>query len=259
MKINKIGIRVNAIKVFAVLLLGCIFSTKNMAATQHINLVKPVVAAFKAGDKDTIAERVHYPLKRKAPLEAIKNKHMLIARFDEVFDKAFVEKITTSNIRHDWQMMGWRGIMFDSGKLWLDFDGSIWAVPYESEAEKTRREALIAKQKQRLHESLREFTQPILTWKTKKHLIRIDELAENQYRYAAWDITQTMADEPRIVITNGTLSFDGSGGNHFYTFMNNGYRYVCHVIVLGTEQSPAGQLEVFKNGAQVLSEPALDF
>jgi len=41
--------------------------------------------------------------------------------------------------------------------------------------------------------------------------------------------------------------------------MNNGYRYVCHVIVLGTEQSPAGQLEVFKNGVQVLSEPALDF
>ena len=70
--------------------------------------------------------------------------------------------------------------MFDSGKLWLDFDGSIWAVPYESEAEKTLREALIEEQKQALHETLREFTQPILTWKTKKHSLRTPPY---RYRY----------------------------------------------------------------------------
>ncbi|MBU75685.1 MAG: hypothetical protein CMK63_01685 [Pseudoalteromonadaceae bacterium] len=251
--------KVKAVLLSAIVLIGSSYSSWATAATKHIKIVKPVVAAFKAGDKAAIAERVHYPLQRKAPLKDIENKQMLIDKFEQVFDQQFVESIANSNIRHDWEMMGWRGIMFDSGKLWLDFDGSIWAVPYQSDAEKTLREALIEEQKQALHETLREFTQPILTWKTKKHLIRIDELAENQYRYAAWDIEQSMLDEPRLVITGGTLSFDGSGGNHFYTFMNNGYRYVCHVIVLGTEQSPAGQLEVFKNNVQILSEPALGF
>ncbi|KZY52314.1 hypothetical protein A3733_29985, partial [Pseudoalteromonas shioyasakiensis] len=183
-----------------------------LAATKHINIVKPVVAAFKAGDKAAIAKRVHYPLQRKEPLQAIENEQMLLENFEQIFDKEFVEKIVNSNIRHDWEMMGWRGIMFDSGKLWLDFDGSIWAVPYESESEKAQREALIDEQKQALHKSLREFIKPILTWQTKQHLIRIDELADNQYRYAAWGIDQSMQDEPSLVITGGTLSFDGSGG-----------------------------------------------
>ena len=244
---------------YSVYLFLLLMAFSGLAATKHINIVKPVVAAFKAGDKAAIAKRVHYPLQRKEPLQAIENEQMLIENFEQVFDKEFVEKIVNSNIRHDWEMMGWRGIMFDSGKLWLDFDGSIWAVPYESEAEKARREALIDEQKQALHKSLREFIKPILTWQTKQHLIRIDELADNQYRYAAWGIDQSMEDEPSLVITGGTLSCDGSGGNHFYTFTNNGYRYVCHVTVLGTEQSPPGLLEVFKNNVQILSEPALSF
>jgi len=244
---------------YSVYLFLLLMAFSGLAATKHLNIVKPVVAVFKAGDKAAIAKRVHYPLQRKAPLQAIENEQMLIEKFEQIFDKEFVEKIVNSSIRHDWEMMGWRGIMFDSGKLWLDFDGSIWAVPYESEAEKARREALIDEQKQALHKSLREFTKPILTWQTKQHLIRIDELADNQYRYAAWEIDQSMQDEPSLVITGGTLSFDGSGGNHFYTFTNNGYRYVCHVTVLGTEHSPPGLLEVFKNNVQILSESALAF
>ncbi|WP_335988879.1 hypothetical protein [Pseudoalteromonas sp. CH_XMU1449-3] len=244
---------------YCVYLFLLLMAFSGLAATKHINIVKPVVAAFKAGDKAAIAKRVHYPLQRKEPLQAIENEQMLIENFEQIFDKEFVEKIVNSNVRHDWEMMGWRGIMFDSGKLWLDFDGSIWAVPYESESEKAQREALIDEQKQALHKSLREFIKPILTWQTKQHLIRIDELADNQYRYAAWGIDQSMQDEPSLVITGGTLSFDGSGGNHFYTFTNNGYRYVCHVIVLGTEHSPTGLLEVFRNNVQILSGPVLAF
>ena len=244
---------------YIVYLFLLLMAFSGLAATKHIIIVKPVVAAFKEGDKAAIAKRVHYPLQRKEPLQAIENEQMLIENFEQIFDKEFVEKIVNSNVRHDWEMMGWRGIMFDSGKLWLDFDGSIWAVPYESESEKVQREALIDEQKQALHKSLREFTKPILTWQTKQHLIRIDELADNKYRYAAWEIDQSMQDEPSLVITGGTLSFDGSGGNHFYTFTNNGYRYVCHVSVLGTEYSPPGLLEVFKNNVQILSEPASSF
>jgi len=244
---------------YSVYLFLLLMAFSGLAATKHINIVKPVVAAFKAGDKAAIAKRVHYPLQRKEPLQAIENEQMLLENFEQIFDKEFVEKIVNSNIRHDWEMMGWRGIMFDSGKLWLDFDGSIWAVPYESESEKAQREVLIDEQKQVLHKSLREFTKPILTWQTKQHLIRIDELAGNHYRYAAWETDQSMQDEPSLVITGGTLSFDGSGGNHFYTFTNNGYRYVCHVTVLGTEHSPPGLLEVFKNNVQILSEPASSF
>ena len=127
---------------YSVYLFLLLMAFSGLAATKHLNIVKPVVAVFKAGDKAAIAKRVHYPLQRKAPLQAIENEQMLIEKFEQIFDKEFVEKIVNSSIRHDWEMMGWRGIMFDSGKLWLDFDGSIWAVPYESEAEKARREAL---------------------------------------------------------------------------------------------------------------------
>ena len=51
----------------------------SFAATKHINIVKPVVVAFKAGDKAAIAGRVHYPLQRKAPLQAIETQVQLSA------------------------------------------------------------------------------------------------------------------------------------------------------------------------------------
>ncbi|WP_404339308.1 hypothetical protein [Pseudoalteromonas mariniglutinosa] len=228
----------------------------NAKTVSHIALVEPVVAAFKAGDKQAIAKLVHYPLKRKPPLPAIEDQQQLLAQFNDVFDEKLVTAITESQLRTDWTMVGWRGVMFDSGKIWLDFDGTIWSVPYESETEQARREKQSAAQKLNLHSSIAEFAQSILHWHTASYRIRIDDLGDNHYRYVAWQSDKSSTDKPDLVLYDGTVSVDGSGGNRFYTFTNKGYRYVCYVNVIATETMPAGRLTVYKN-AEMLSDEAV--
>lgn len=243
---------------FLLVLLLVTCSHYALAAKRTIETVKPVVAEFKALDKAAIAARVHYPLKRKVPLSPIADQQQMLARFDEVFDSELVEQISRSHLRRDWQAVGWRGIMFDEGKLWLDFDGAIWSVPYESEAEKLRREALIEQQKKALHPSIQKYLKPKLMWQTASHIIRIDEVTEDNFRLVMWDKAQTTQDKPEVIIEQGRLSFDGSGGNHFYTFNRDQHRYVCQVIVLGADDTPAGTFQVYKNNQLTLDEPVLE-
>lgn len=61
--------------------------------------------------------------------------------------------------------------------------------------------------------------------KTKKFKIRIDKQPNGKYLYQSWGANSKLTSKPSMIISNGELIPDGTGGNYYYEFNNNGYTY----------------------------------
>ncbi|GAA5083673.1 hypothetical protein GCM10023210_02560 [Chryseobacterium ginsengisoli] len=61
--------------------------------------------------------------------------------------------------------------------------------------------------------------------KTKKFKIKIDKQPNGNYLYQAWSVNGKVTSKPNMIIPNGELIPDGTGGNYYYEFNNNGYTY----------------------------------
>ena len=145
--------------------------------------------------------------------------------------------------------------MLDNGVVWIDsYEGKITAVNYQSGFEKNLKKDLINKEKENVHISLKTFESPTYKIKTKKYLIRIDKLSNDKYRYASWKISEKESSKPDIILKNGELEFQGSGGNHVITFSNGNYIYKVYRNIIGEENSPDITLEVEKEGQIILTE-----
>ncbi|MGO2129816.1 MAG: hypothetical protein ACTH4U_13820 [Pseudoalteromonas prydzensis] len=238
--------------------LALLFSAHSFALEQQYHQhIAAIIAAFKDNDKAAISSHIRYPLSRAYPVPAINNAAELVERFDYVFDRQLIAQITSSNIDTDWDKVGWRGIMLNSGIVWVDTDGKIIGINYQTAKEQLLAKNLIAADKQALHSSINTFVEPILDWQTAKYRIRIDDLGDNNYRYASWGIDKNPSDKPDIILVNGGIKFDGSGGNHSYTFKNGRYSYVLQVTVIGCDTSPPGWLDVYKDDKLLLSEDVI--
>jgi hypothetical protein len=97
---------------------------------QNHDEISQIINAFKAKDKKAIATFIVYPMGREFPIPAIKNESDFLARFNEIFDEYFIKLIADSDLENDWSQMGWRGVMFSNGKLWLNSEGKITAITY---------------------------------------------------------------------------------------------------------------------------------
>lgn len=228
------------------------------AEGDYKTVVTKFIKVIKNNDRAAIANLVAYPLHRKVPLLRIDTPSQFLQHFDEVLDDELLKAIASSNAADDWAKMGWRGIMFNSGILWLDENGGISAVNYQTEKGKYERARLIELEKRSLHNTLREFLEPVLEWKTKDYRIRIDRISEEQFRYAAWPTQKATSEKPDLILNNGTVVFEGSFGNHYYDFKNGVYLYQCEVTVVGAHDSPPGNLTVYKNDKEVLSQPVVE-
>ncbi len=216
--------------------------------------IQHTIDIFKTEDIDKIADRISFPLDREYPIPSIKNKEEFRQRFNEVFDKFLIDKIASSKIEQ-WSEVGWRGIMLDGGIIWMsDSDGIITAVNHQSDLEKSVRKALIEKEKENLHSSLKIFESPIYKIKTKNRLIRIDELIDRKYRYASWRIGAKDSSKPDIILVDGEQGFGGSGGNQVFIFTDSITTYTIYRNVIGEEETPAILLEVEKSGKTILKE-----
>jgi hypothetical protein len=221
------------------------------------NTVKKFIRVVARNDRKAIANSVSYPLQRMVPLSRIDSPKQFLIAYDEILDEKILKAISTSMIPADWSEMGWRGIMFQNGSLWLDEEGRITAINYETEKGRRKRAELIEVDKQQLHSSLRDFVEPVLEWETGKFRIRIDRISQDKFRYAAWPVNKTTTERPALVLHNGSITFDGSGGNHHYDFKSGPYHYRCIVNVIGTADDPPGELEVTKHDKVVLSQPVV--
>ncbi|WP_421271075.1 hypothetical protein [Aeromonas veronii] len=247
----------------AALLLGALWVALPVSAdeeqlpAEYRPFVQQLVDAAEARDHQALANQMKYPFKQEYPIPAIKNASEMLTRFDEVFDDAILKSIATSRVGQDWQAMGWRGIMLGSGEVWMDFDGKVIGINHQTAQAAKLKAELIARQKSDLHPSVREYKSPALMWQTEKFHIRIDELDDGHYRYASWAKGKTLADKPDLVLKNGTVRVEGSGGNHTYLFTSGPYRYECVVTVLGERGVPPGELVVYKNEVEIVHQPVI--
>jgi len=61
--------------------------------------------------------------------------------------------------------------------------------------------------------------------KTKKFKIKIDKQPNGKYLYQSWGANGKVTSKPSMIISDGSLIPDGTGGNYYYEFNNNGYIY----------------------------------
>ncbi len=219
--------------------------------------VQQLVDAAEARDHQALSNQMKYPFKQEYPIPAIKTPSEMLTRFDEVFDDAILNSIASSRVGQDWQTMGWRGIMLGSGEVWMDFDGKVIGINHQTARAAKLKGELIARQKSDLHPSVREYKSPELMWQTEKFTIRIDELGDSRYRYASWAKGKALSDKPDLVLSNGTVRVEGTGGNHTYQFKSGPYRYECVVTVLGERGVPPGELVVYKNDVEIVHQPVI--
>ena len=218
---------------------------------QNIEYLKKM---FRQKAVDEISENIVYPLKRTSPIPSVENAEELKERFDSIFDEDLIRIITSSDI-DQWSEMGWRGIMLDDGILWMDYDGKITAVNYQSKYEKKLAKKLTSKVKGDLSSDLRHnFKGEVYKFKTKNYFIRIDELKNGMYRYACWKKENPESTKPDLVLENGKIEFSGSGGNHVITFKNNIYEYKVFHNKIAASGIADITLVVEKNGKEILSE-----
>jgi hypothetical protein len=219
-----------------------------------VESINNAIELFKSNNVDKISNIISFPLDRQYPIPSIKNKNEFNKRFSEVFDKILIDKIANSKIEQ-WSEVGWRGIMLDDGVVWMtNSDGIITAVNYQSDFEKKLRKDLIDREKENLHNSLETFESPTYKIRTKNYLIRIDELTNDKYRYASWKVSEKETSKPDIILNDGELEFEGSGGNHVITFVQGKYTYKVYRNIIGEESSPDITIEIEKDGKTILSE-----
>jgi hypothetical protein len=242
----------------AILLLTLPFLTafSQVQNTEDQKVIADFITSVKLQNKEELSGKIAYPFKRAYPLRPIKNKLEFLSRYNEIFDDSLVNMIVTSKPDKDWTKMGWRGLMLHNGQLWLDENGRLIAVNYQSAAESKKRVAAIDKQKNYIHTSLQAFERPVCFLKTKKFKIRIDDMGNGNYRYASWSLQSKQSDKPDLVIENGAFIHEGTGGNHKYEFKNDGYVYSCDVNVLRKKAYPPATLTIYKGEKAVLSQPA---
>lgn len=248
---------------WAALLLGSLLGSLPVSAdeeslpAEYRPFVKQLVDAAEARDHQALANQMKYPFKQEYPIPAIKNASEMLTRFDEAFDDAILTSIASSRVGKDWQTMGWRGIMLGSGEVWMDFDGKVIGINHQTAQAAKLKAELIASQKSELHPRVREYKSPALMWQTEKFTIRIDELDDGHYRYASWAKGNTLTDKPDLVLKNGSVKVEGTGGNHTYLFTSGPYRYECVVTVLGERGVPPGELVVYKNDVEIVHQPVI--
>jgi len=224
---------------------------------QNFEFVHKFKIAVLKGDKVEIGKLILFPLLRKYPIPSINTPKDFIKRFDDIFDDKLIRLIKDSDIQKDWQEVGWRGIMLHNGDIWMNYDGRIIAINYQSEAEKALKYRLIEAERKKLHKSIREFKEPVLDWRTERFRVRIDKIGEYKYRYASWPKDKPIHTEPELILNNGECIYEGSGGNHYYEFENGDYTYKLIVFLIGKDDTP-GTLKVLNRDKLLLSEDIIE-
>jgi len=142
---------------------------RNDERNPNIQNIEYLKKMFRQKAVDEISENIVYPLKRTSPIPSVENAEELKERFDSIFDEDLIRIITSSDI-DQWSEMGWRGIMLDDGILWMDYDGKITAVNYQSKYEKKLAKKLTSKVKGDLSSDLRHnFKGEVYKFKTKNY------------------------------------------------------------------------------------------
>lgn len=227
-------------------------------------LVQRFIDYVKNNKVEELSKIVKYPLSRYYPIKAIESAEEFVKRYNQTFGKEVIDQIVKSGVEKDWDRLGDKGIMLVSsavpvapGTVWLDLEGNLAALNDASSYEKQASEELMVAERAKVHPSLKDFESSPFEFKTKKFLVRIDDMGKS-YRYAAWSLPKGLKDKPDLVLQGGEMEWDGSGGNHHYSFKNGSYTYWIDVAVLSCDEKYLGELTVTKNKKEILRQNILE-
>lgn len=212
--------------------------------------------ALATGDASLASQWVRYPLRRPFPLPPVADAEDFVRRFDELFPAALLGDVAASK-DEDWQRVGWRGVMFGNGRLWIDDEMRLFGHNEESAREREHREGIIARDRALLDETLRGHAEPVLRWLTADYRVRVDRMPDDSLRYTSWRRDAPLGAKPDLELHRGERVFEGSGGNEHYLWRNGAHTYRCEITVLGSAESVPLELVVLR-GDEVLLEQAAE-
>ena len=87
--------------------------------------IEDFTQAVRQNNRSAIAKMIAYPLSQPYPLQDIASEREFIKHYNRIFPKSLLQRLNTSTI-NDWSQVGWRGIMFCNGHIWIDlFDSGV--------------------------------------------------------------------------------------------------------------------------------------
>ena len=219
---------------------------------------RKVISAFiqniKNDDREKVANKVRFPLKREYPLPHIESRKDFLLRYDDLFDDYLKKKVIDSDPATDWTTAGWRGLMLAAGDLYLDYDGSLYAITHQSEIEKKKRNELIESEKNYLHPKVMKFNKPVLLLHAPKLIVRVDDMGEGDLRYVSWS-NKKMNDMPDVILHRGQLVPLNDGGFVCSFKDTRNLTYKC-VITAKPDMPREARIINTKSGAEFLNVEA---
>lgn len=241
---------------FTLLILNLSIALGQELPKKYQVMVSRLIDNIRSENKSAVADLINYPLYREYPIPSVKSKQEFIRRYSEIIDENLKQIIIISMPAKDWSKMGWGGFMLSNGKLWLNENGQVIAINYQSNVEKALLDKLILADKKSIHPSISKYYKPVYVLETSKFRIRIDDLGNSKFRYSSWSKTKSMSDKPDLILCNGNMEYDGSIGNQNFIFENGEYIYKCMIIVTREENSPPAILSIQKGEKEILSQDA---
>lgn len=108
-----------------------------------------------------------------------------------------------------------------------------------------------------VYKDLKDFKTIKVYMQTSKFKIWIDQMEDGSYRYASWPKSKTIDSCPDLILKNGAVNYEGSGGNHGYEFKNANTKYICNINVLGKSSDDA--FLVVKQGDKIIVDQSATF
>lgn len=94
--------------------------------------------------------------------------------------------------------------------------------------------------------------------KTKKFKIKIDKQPNGNYLYQSWGANTKISAKPSMIISDGEITPDGSGGNYYFEFNNNGtlYQVWRNYLTNSSKKAPYTLVVVGSNGDELVRQDA---
>lgn len=80
--------------------------------------IEDFTQAVRQNNRSAVAKMIAYPLSQPYPLQDIANEKEFIKHYNRIFPKSLLQRLDTSTM-DDWEQVGWRGIMFCNGYIWI--------------------------------------------------------------------------------------------------------------------------------------------
>ena len=207
--------------------------------TEYYEHIKESVNKFKdilkTNNPELIAKNVVYPYSLGWGIPSVHSEQEFIEKYDIILPENLRQYLINSPDDKWGSGQNLGGICLNyCPDAHLTYDGEMISVKDSAELKKYREE-YIAKEKQIIHPSLKEYNYNLYTMETENWLIRIDDMKglykqvivdknyNKNYRFTAWKKGKTISDEPDIVIGHGTKNDPSRYEGDEYTFASSEY------------------------------------